>query len=99
MAACLYVVSTPALDLISSYDDVANVRAELQRATAARIGATTITFDEASHAGGYTHYATRFATTSTGQRGRREPWDGRAATEASRCPSLSLPASWNRNPV
>ncbi len=32
----------------------------LQRALAARIGATTVTFDEASHAGGFTHYATRF---------------------------------------
>lgn len=32
----------------------------LQRAMAARIGATTVEFDEASHAGGYTHYATRF---------------------------------------
>ena len=32
----------------------------LQRGMAARIGATTVTFDEASHAGGYTHYATRF---------------------------------------
>ena len=32
----------------------------LQRDLATRIGATTVTFDEASHAGGYTHYATRF---------------------------------------
>jgi pimeloyl-ACP methyl ester carboxylesterase len=32
----------------------------LQRALATRIGATTVTFDEASHAGGFTHYATRF---------------------------------------
>jgi pimeloyl-ACP methyl ester carboxylesterase len=32
----------------------------LQRFLATRIGATTVTFDEASHAGGYTHYATRF---------------------------------------
>ena len=31
----------------------------LQRVLAARIGATTVTFDEASHAGGYTHYAAR----------------------------------------
>ena len=31
----------------------------LQRDIALRIGATTVTFDEASHAGGYTHYATR----------------------------------------
>ena len=32
----------------------------LQRDLAARIGATTVAFDEASHAGGYIHYATRF---------------------------------------
>jgi pimeloyl-ACP methyl ester carboxylesterase len=32
----------------------------LQRALAARIGATTVTFDDASHAGGFTHYAARF---------------------------------------
>ena len=32
----------------------------LQRFLAARMCATTITFDDASHAGGYTHYATRF---------------------------------------
>jgi pimeloyl-ACP methyl ester carboxylesterase len=32
----------------------------LQRFLAARMGATIITFDDASHAGGYTHYATRF---------------------------------------
>jgi pimeloyl-ACP methyl ester carboxylesterase len=32
----------------------------LQRAMAARIGATTVTFDEASHAGGFTHDAARF---------------------------------------
>jgi len=32
----------------------------LQRAMAARIGARTVTFDEASHAGGFTHYAARF---------------------------------------
>jgi pimeloyl-ACP methyl ester carboxylesterase len=32
----------------------------LQRDLAARIGATTVIFDEASHAGGYTHYSTRF---------------------------------------
>jgi pimeloyl-ACP methyl ester carboxylesterase len=31
----------------------------LQRDIALRIGATTVTFDEASHADGYTHYATR----------------------------------------
>jgi hypothetical protein len=27
---------------------------------ASRIGATTVEFDEASHAGGFTHYAARF---------------------------------------
>ena len=32
----------------------------LERDLARRIGATIITFDEASHAGGFTHYATRF---------------------------------------
>jgi hypothetical protein len=31
----------------------------LQRFLAARIGATTVAFDDASHAGGYTHYAAR----------------------------------------
>jgi pimeloyl-ACP methyl ester carboxylesterase len=32
----------------------------LQRAEAMRIGATTVVFDDASHAGGFTHYAARF---------------------------------------
>jgi hypothetical protein len=32
----------------------------LQRAEANKIGATTVVFDDASHAGGFTHYATRF---------------------------------------
>jgi pimeloyl-ACP methyl ester carboxylesterase len=32
----------------------------LQRDEASRIGATTVVFDDASHAGGFTHYATRF---------------------------------------
>jgi len=32
----------------------------LQRDLAARIGATTVVFDDASHAGAYTHYAARF---------------------------------------
>jgi pimeloyl-ACP methyl ester carboxylesterase len=32
----------------------------LQRAEASRIGATTVVFDDASHAGGFTHYAARF---------------------------------------
>jgi pimeloyl-ACP methyl ester carboxylesterase len=34
----------------------------LQRAEASRIGATTVVFDDASHAGGFTHYAARFTT-------------------------------------
>ena len=33
----------------------------LQRYMATRAGARTITFDDASHAGGFTHYSTRFA--------------------------------------
>ncbi len=33
---------------------------DLQRAMAARAGSTVVTFDDASHAGGFTHYATRF---------------------------------------
>jgi pimeloyl-ACP methyl ester carboxylesterase len=32
----------------------------LQRALAQRIGASTVEFDDASHAGGFTHYAARF---------------------------------------
>ncbi|WP_256793198.1 alpha/beta hydrolase [Terrabacter sp. Ter38] len=32
----------------------------LQRSMAARAGATTVTFDDASHAGGFTHYSARF---------------------------------------
>jgi pimeloyl-ACP methyl ester carboxylesterase len=32
----------------------------LQRAMAQRIGATTLEFDDASHAGGFTHYSSRF---------------------------------------
>ena len=32
----------------------------LQRALAQRIGATTVEFEDASHAGGFTHYAARF---------------------------------------
>jgi len=32
----------------------------LQRAMAQKIGAATVEFDDASHAGGYTHYSTRF---------------------------------------
>src|SRR4029453_15989568 len=33
---------------------------ELQRFMAQRAGSTLVQFDDASHAGGYTHYATRF---------------------------------------
>ena len=33
---------------------------ELQRFFAQRAGSTTVQFDDASHAGGFTHYATRF---------------------------------------
>jgi pimeloyl-ACP methyl ester carboxylesterase len=32
----------------------------LQRAMAARMGAHTVVFEDASHAGGFTHYAGRF---------------------------------------
>ena len=32
----------------------------LQRAMASRAGATVVTFDDASHAGGFTHYSSRF---------------------------------------
>jgi hypothetical protein len=33
---------------------------ELQRFFAQRARSTTVQFDDASHAGGFTHYATRF---------------------------------------
>jgi pimeloyl-ACP methyl ester carboxylesterase len=33
----------------------------LERAMAARMGARTEVFDDASHAGGFTHYASRFS--------------------------------------
>jgi hypothetical protein len=33
----------------------------LERAMAARMGAHTEVFDDASHAGGFTHYASRFS--------------------------------------
>ena len=32
----------------------------LQRAMAQKIGATTVEFDDASHAGGFAHYSSRF---------------------------------------
>lgn len=47
----------PSWYAVSGRDRMVDPR--LQRDLAARIGATTVTFDEASHAGGYTHYATR----------------------------------------
>jgi len=34
---------------------------DLQRSMAERAGSTVVQFDDASHAGGFTHYATRFA--------------------------------------
>ena len=51
------VGNQPSWYAVSSQDRM--VDPALQRDTALRIGATTITLDEASHAGGYTHYATR----------------------------------------
>jgi pimeloyl-ACP methyl ester carboxylesterase len=50
--------SLPSWYAVSALDRM--IDPALQRALAGRMGATTITFDEASHAGGYTHYATRF---------------------------------------
>ena len=47
----------PSWYAVSGLDRMVDPR--LQRDTAIRIGAHTVTFDEASHAGGYTHYATR----------------------------------------
>ncbi len=51
------VGSQPSWYAVSGLDRMVDPR--LQRDTAIRIGAHTVTFDEASHAGGYTHYATR----------------------------------------
>ena len=50
--------SLPSWFAISGMDRM--VDPALQRAEADKIGATTVTFDDASHAGGFTHYATRF---------------------------------------
>ena len=50
--------SIPSWYAVSAQDLVIDPAA--QRWMAARAGATVIEFDEASHAGGYTHYATRF---------------------------------------
>ena len=47
----------PSWYAVSGLDRMVDPR--LQRDTAISIGAHTVTFDEASHAGGYTHYATR----------------------------------------
>jgi pimeloyl-ACP methyl ester carboxylesterase len=48
----------PSWYAISALDLVIDPAAQLAMAT--RAGATIITFDDASHAGGYTHYAARF---------------------------------------
>jgi pimeloyl-ACP methyl ester carboxylesterase len=50
--------SLPSWYAISGADRV--VDPALQRAMAQRIGATTVEFDDASHAGGFTHYSNRF---------------------------------------
>jgi pimeloyl-ACP methyl ester carboxylesterase len=50
--------SLPSWYAISGADRV--VDPALQRAMAQRIGATTVEFDDASHAGGFTHYSSRF---------------------------------------
>ena len=50
--------SLPSWYAISGADRM--VDPALQRAMAQRIGATTIEFDDASHAGGFTHYSSRF---------------------------------------
>jgi len=52
------VGTQPSFYAVSGQDLMVDPR--LQRDIAVRIGATTVTFDEASHAGGYTHYAARF---------------------------------------
>ena len=50
--------SLPSWYAVSGADRI--VDPALQRALALKIGATTVEFDDASHAGGFTHYATRF---------------------------------------
>ncbi|WP_076263060.1 alpha/beta fold hydrolase [Intrasporangium flavum] len=50
--------SIPSWYAVSGADRV--IDPALQRFMAARAGATTVTFDDASHAGGFTHYAARF---------------------------------------
>ena len=48
----------PSWYAVSAADRV--IDPELQRFFAQRAGSTTVQFDDASHAGGFTHYATRF---------------------------------------
>lgn len=48
----------PSWYAISGQDRV--IPPALQAVLSARAGSTTVTFDDASHAGGFTHYATRF---------------------------------------
>ena len=50
--------SLPSWYAVSGADRI--IDPALQRAMAQRIGATTVEFDEASHAGGFTHYSARF---------------------------------------
>jgi pimeloyl-ACP methyl ester carboxylesterase len=50
--------SIPSWYAVSGADRV--IDPALQRFMASRAGATTVTFDDASHAGGFTHYAARF---------------------------------------
>lgn len=50
--------SVPSWYAVSGADRI--IDPALQRAMAARAGSTTVTFDDASHAGGFTHYAARF---------------------------------------
>jgi pimeloyl-ACP methyl ester carboxylesterase len=57
-AAAVAWHTLPSWYAISGLDQM--VDPALQRALAARIGATTVTFDDASHAGGFTHYSARF---------------------------------------
>lgn len=50
--------SIPSWYAISGADRI--IDPALQRAMAGRAGSTTLTFDDASHAGGFTHYSARF---------------------------------------
>jgi pimeloyl-ACP methyl ester carboxylesterase len=51
--------SLPSWYAVSAADRV--IDPDLQRSMAERAGSTVVQFDDASHAGGFTHYATRFA--------------------------------------